>query len=383
LAACGDGGTTTDTHTHEWGEWQVTAAATCSAEGEEKRICLLDASHPETRTIAVNPDAHDWKQTSGTPATCTTAGSGSRTCNICGKVETGTLAALGHSYGNWVVNAAAGTEVRTCAHDSSHKETRDLTIAAFREWLVAQPDNNAATAYNVKLNINNLGGDYGTAGSLGNALYTNDYKYVNLDLSGSTFTSIGSGDFAHCTNLTNITIPASVTSIGNSVFNGCSSLTAITVDAGNTIFSSENGVLYNKDKTTLIRYPQRKTGAFTIPAGVTSIGSSAFQSCTSLTSVTIPNSVTSIVNYAFYGCDNLTSVIIGSGVTSIESNAFANCTSLTSVKFEGTIASGNLHNDAFGSYGASLGDLRAKYIAGGTGTYTRPNTSSDTWTKTS
>jgi hypothetical protein len=344
LAACGDGGgTTTDTHVHEWGEWQVTAAATCSAEGAEKRICLLDASHPETRTIAVNPDAHNWV-TTGTPATCTTAGSGSRTCSICGKVETGTLAALGHSYGNWVVNAAAGTEVRTCAHDSSHKETRDLTIAAFREWLTVQPANAANTAYNVKLNISDLAGSYNTSGSLGNALYTNDTKYVNLDLSGSTFTSIGTNAFGGCTGLTGITIPNSVTSIELAAFHSCTSLTSVT---------------------------------FTPTSKVTTIGSSAFSGCSKLTSITIPNSVTSIENNTFYGCTSLASVTIGSGVISIGNSAFAS-TSLTSVTFQGTIASDNLSTSAFST---SIGDLRAKYLATGTGTYTRPSTSSTTWTK--
>ena len=69
---------------------------------------------------------------------------------------------------------------------------------------------------------------------------------------------------------------------------------------------------------------------------ITSIGSSAFNNCRSLTSVTIPNSVTSIGSYAFQYCTSLTSVTIPNSVTNIESNAFNNCTSLASVTVEAT-----------------------------------------------
>jgi len=83
-------------------------------------------------------------------------------------------------------------------------------------------------------------------------------------------------------------------------------LTSIIVDASNTVYSSQDGVLYNKDRTVLIEYPYGKSGGFTIPDSVTSIGDYAFFNCSGLTSVTIPDSVTSIGSYAFYGCSGLT-----------------------------------------------------------------------------
>jgi len=114
-------------------------------------------------------------------------------------------------------------------------------------------------------------------------------------------TSIGSSAFSGCYSLTSVTIPDSVTHIGGNVFCDCTSLTAIVVDADNEYYTSDNGVLYNKDKTILICYPAGKTDlSFLIPDSVTSIGSSAFRRCTSLTSVTIPDSVTSIGYNAFY-----------------------------------------------------------------------------------
>jgi len=123
----------------------------------------------------------------------------------------------------------------------------------------------------------------------------------------STVTSIGDGAFSFCYALTSITIPNSVTSIGSDAFKGCSALTAINVDAANLNYSSDDGVLYNKNKTTLMCYPAGKSGAYAIPNSVTSIVSNAIYNCGVLTSLTIPASVTSIGSYALY-CYNLTSI---------------------------------------------------------------------------
>ncbi len=127
---------------------------------------------------------------------------------------------------------------------------------------------------------------------------------------GNSVTSIGEDAFYHCDSLTSITIPDSVTSIGNYAFAWCDSLTSITVDEDNKYFSSNSyGVLFNKDKTTLIQYPAGNTRtSYTIPDSVTTIGNSAFYDCDSLTSVTIPDSVTSIGDYAFRYCDSLADV---------------------------------------------------------------------------
>ena len=136
----------------------------------------------------------------------------------------------------------------------------------------------------------------------------------------------------------------------------------------------DNGVFYgfaNKDSAVEVIIPSKDSGGH----DVTSIGSSAFYNCRSLTSVTIPDSVTSIgdwafhynglrsvtipdsvtsiADHAFYGCSGLTSVTIGKGVTSIGNYAFAGCSSLTSVTFndftKNEVKSMTLNNPIFGN----------------------------------
>ncbi len=147
----------------------------------------------------------------------------------------------------------------------------------------------------------------------------------------NSVTSIGDWAFDGCSGLTSITIPKSVTSIGDVPFLLCSNLKTIDIDADNPNYSSERGVLFNKDKTTLIQCPGGKQGTFAIPNAVTSIGNYAFSACSDLTSVTIPNSVTNIGDVAFSGCSSLTSIEIPNSVTNIGESAFVGCAGLTSV----------------------------------------------------
>jgi hypothetical protein len=106
---------------------------------------------------------------------------------------------------------------------------------------------------------------------------------------------------------------------------------------------------------------------------VTVIGQNAFVGKTNIASVTIPDGVTTIGPNAFANCINLASVTIPSTVNDIMMSAFSNCVRLTSVTFLGAVPSSGFPSTAF------IGDLRAKHLAGGLGTYTRNDT---TWTLT-
>ena len=172
-----------------------------------------------------------------------------------------------------------------------------------------------------------------------------------ITYNGNTYsvTSIGKKAFIFCSSLTSVTIPNSVTSIGEYAFRGCSSLTSITIPEGVTSIRSDafyacsslTSVILNsndivsKDYTTSERKMRSIFGSqveeYVIGNSVTSIGSCAFEDCSSLTSVTIGNSVTSIGFYAFSGCSSLIYVTIGSSVTSIGERAFYGCSSLTSI----------------------------------------------------
>jgi len=190
--------------------------------------------------------------------------------------------------------------------------------------------------------------------SIGYRAFQSCYNLIGINLPDSI---IGIGDYAffNCFGLTDITIPANVTSIGDDVFGYCDSLEAINVVPDNIAYSSIDGVLYNKDFSTLIRWPAGKIETVLIPDSVTTIDIGAIAECIWLTGITIPGNVTGIGDYAFEGCSNL-----------------------VSVTFESIIA-----EDDFSEVYTFPGDLRDKYFSvdGGMGTYTRVDENSSTWTK--
>ena len=187
---------------------------------------------------------------------------------------------------------------------------------------------------------------------------------------------IGDSAFYNCASLTSITIPKDVTNIGDLAFCGCTSLMEIKVAAGNSNFVSLNGVLFSKDKTTLICYPAgKKDKSYTISDGVTSICWRAFSDSKNLTAInvatenqnyfsvngvlynkgktklicypagkkdesyTIPDGVTSIYDRAFSDCTSLKRITIPDGMLTIGVHSFFGCANLTSVTIPGSVIS--------------------------------------------
>ena len=169
-------------------------------------------------------------------------------------------------------------------------------------------------------------------------------------------TEIGANAFQNCTNLVSVTIPKSVTRIGENAFNGCKKLTGITipsgvieigdgalsgcyslkqikVDEGNEQYIDDNGVLYTKDKTRLIKYPPAKEDkTYAILNEVTSIDKSAFSNSTYLISVEIPEGVSEIKFHTFFGCQNLENIKIPQNLKIIGRSAFEKCNCLTNIE---------------------------------------------------
>lgn len=126
----------------------------------------------------------------------------------------------------------------------------------------------------------------------------------------NTVTSIGYKAFANCTGLTDIELPYSVSDIDASFVDGCSALSSISVEQNNNEFCSENGVLYNKDKSVLIKYPSaRADEEFTVPNSVHAAYGSAFSECVYLKSLNLPSTISIYGDYDF---DENISVKIGS-----------------------------------------------------------------------
>jgi hypothetical protein len=196
----------------------------------------------------------------------------------------------------------------------------ELTPATLASYLANLSTNSASSPHNIALKVSS-NEEFQVIKS---ALLEAPNKYINLDLTGST-----------------------VTSIENNAFYGCTSLVSII-----------------------------------IPNNITSIGLGAFEWCENFVRIIIPDSVTSIEKWAFAFCPSLTSVTIGNGVTSIGDDAFNYCTSLASVTFQGTIPS-----SGFSVTAPFPGYLRSTFYEtdktnGTPGTYTTANPGrNSTWTK--
>ncbi len=138
--------------------------------------------------------------------------------------------------------------------------------------------------------------------------FQNCNSLMSIDLPNS-ITSIGRYAFYDCGSLLSVFIPSSVLNIEGNAFGGYySALNTITVDENNIVYASENGMLFNKNKTELIRCPRQKQGELVISNLIENIADEAFADCSNLTSLLIPNSVVNIGKSAFSNCNQLYSI---------------------------------------------------------------------------
>lgn len=157
--------------------------------------------------------------------------------------------------------------------------------------------------------------------------------------------NIGKCAFRQCTELKKVIIAESVNSIGEFAFETCPNLEEITVDSNNQMFSSMDGVLFDKDMKSLIKYPGKKTDTYyDVPDTVVSIEMSCFEYC-SLVQIHIPDNVESISSLSFAGLDKVYSVVLPNKLTVIENDLF-NGGALEQVVIQENV--NTIEEDAFG-----------------------------------
>ncbi len=224
-----------------------------------------------------------------------------------------------------------------------------------------------------------------------------DAFYCCINLESITIpdsvTNIGDTAFYACILFESITIPASVEHIGTYCFDGTEAMTEFIVDVDNTAYTAVDGVLYTKDYSTLIKYPEAKEGSsytvesaceniadwafvgtlyieeidlqnvtyigedafyycmnlrkLAIPEGVAEING-IFAYCISLESVTLPSTLEKIGTSTFYNCSSLTSIVLPDSLTYIGSYAFFQCESLTSLTIPDSVVTVTDHCIGYG-----------------------------------
>lgn len=155
--------------------------------------------------------------------------------------------------------------------------------------------------------------------------------------------------FNSCIKLKTIDLPATLETIGNQAFANCQALESICVDEANVSFSTDSGVLFSKDKTKLLVYPNKKGTEYEVPSFVTVIGENAFYGCKDVKSITVGSNVKSVLEGAFYMCSSLESMTLPNSVTTLEDWTFAYCSSLKSVVLPEDI--NTVGNDLFAGCG--------------------------------
>lgn len=203
-------------------------------------------------------------------------------------------------------------------------------------------DNNTASVTNGKSyagngnlpSIINFAGTNYRVTAIENGAFYNNSIITNIVIPDSV-TSIGQYAFTGCSSLLSISIPGSVKLIDSYAFSNCSG--DVAVDSSNPNYLSENGILYNKNKTTLIHCPTSTSGDFIVPGTVINVESYAFSGSSHLTGITILGSVQTIGSHAFSGCSGLTNISIPNSVSSIGSYAFSDCSSLPDIIIPGSV----------------------------------------------
>ena len=346
MCACGESG---KDHEHDWNV--VTTSPTCLAGGYDTKTCKICGAvetcnqtkigkHDYSTAPDTDKDFHWYK------------------CTVCGKT-TKKEEHIPSSAGACSVCNASVSPTEGIIYDTSSDKTyakvigytgtkKNILIASEYNGLPVKSiyiyafKNKTITSVAIPDGVTDIGGD----------AFAFCSKIKSVSIPGSV-TSISMGAFRYCRSLVSITIPEGVTSIGENAFYGCNALYK-EYEFGKYVGDESNPYavlvkITNKNLSTYTIHEKTRIIAdhtfancshmesITIPNSVTLIDRSAFSGCSSLTSITIPDSVTSIGEWTFYGCSSLTSITIPDSVTSIDEWTFSGCSSLTSITIPNSV----------------------------------------------
>lgn len=155
-------------------------------------------------------------------------------------------------------------------------------------------------------------------------------EYIKLPMNLS---NIKYSAFDGCKGVKSIYIPSemAIEIFFPSLFESCKNLEEINIEKGNQNYSSVDGVVFNKDITSILLFPHARTGQYDIPKTVTTINERAF-GYSLINSISIPNSVEEIEEEAFYHCEAFEEIEIPNSVTLIGESAFENCSYLKCIR---------------------------------------------------
>lgn len=177
--------------------------------------------------------------------------------------------------------------------------------------------------------------------AIGFAAFQGYFKLESVDIPNSV-TTIEDFAFHNCNSLQRVALGANTIRIGQGAFGRCNGLREIQVDKSNPNYCSVGGVLFSKDKKTLVQYPSGRNGKYRIPRGTETIGWAAFSGCKNLSAVSIPDGVSTIGWSAFDRCDSIKSFVLPASVATLGNYALGDikrlksitCQALTPPKFE-------------------------------------------------
>ena len=172
--------------------------------------------------------------------------------------------------------------------------------------------------------------------SIGDRVFE-DHDELEKIILPESLTTISDHSFYDCSSLKSIYIPKNVSFIGDAAFFECDSLVEIIVDEENEYYKSIDGVLYTKDESEIIKFPEGKEGSdYVISDNTKKIHSYAFSSCLFLIKITIPDSVEIVGEFAFSYSSSLNIVYIGKGVKKFPEGMFNECENLNKIYYNGT-----------------------------------------------